>query len=84
MSKLLCNVLKISGGGKCPKCPPPGCAPAPQHNSLNITLKAPLAAAIRYLIYKHITFLRHKVIPALPNATVFCIVVVVITQNNFE
>jgi len=23
MSKLLCNVLKISGGGKCPKCPPP-------------------------------------------------------------
>jgi len=26
MSKLLCNVLKISGG-KCPKCPPPGCAP---------------------------------------------------------
>jgi len=22
MSKLQCNVLKISGGGKCPKCPP--------------------------------------------------------------
>jgi len=22
MSKLLCNVLKISRGGKCPKCPP--------------------------------------------------------------
>jgi len=28
MSKLLCNVLKISGGCKCPKFPPPsGCAP---------------------------------------------------------
>jgi len=29
-----------------------------------------LATAIRYLIYKHSTFLRHKVIRALPNATV--------------
>jgi len=29
MSKLLCNVLKISGEGECPKFPPPlGCAPA--------------------------------------------------------
>ena len=41
----------------------------PQHNSLNTGIKTLLAAAIRYLIYKHITFLRHKVIRALPNAT---------------
>jgi len=52
----------------------------PQHNSLNTRIKTPLAAAIRYLIYKHITFLRHKVIRALPNATVFCIVVVIIRR----
>ena len=48
-------------------------------------MKTPLAAAIKYLIYKHFTFLRHKVIRALPNATVFCIVVVIITlkTNHF-
>jgi len=28
-----------------------------------------LATGIRYLIYKHNTFLRHKVVRALPNAT---------------
>ena len=28
MSKLLCSVLKISGGEKCPNAHPPGCAPA--------------------------------------------------------
>jgi len=39
-------------------------------------MKTPLAAAIRYLICKHITLLRHKVIRALPNATVFCTVMV--------
>jgi len=49
---------------------------------LNTRLKTPLAAAIRYLIYKHITFLRHNVIRALPNATVFCAVVVIITLKT--
>jgi len=49
---------------------------------LNTRLKTPLAAANRYLIYKHITFLRHKVIRALPNATVFCAVVVIITLKT--
>jgi len=29
-----------------------------------------VATAIRYLIYKHSSFLRHKVIRTLPNATV--------------
>ena len=53
-----------------------------QHNSLNTRIKTPLAATIRYLIYKHITFLRHKVIHALPNATVFCTVVVIITLKT--
>jgi len=28
MSKLLCNVLKISEGANAPNAPPPGCAPA--------------------------------------------------------
>jgi len=51
----------------------------PQHNSLNTRRKTPFAAAIRYLIYKHIAFLHHNVICALPNATVFCTVVVIIT-----
>jgi len=54
----------------------------PQHNALNTRIKTPLAAAIRYLIYKHITFLRHKVIRALPNATVFCTVMVIITLKT--
>jgi len=52
------------------------------HSSLNTRLKTPLAAAIRHLIYKHITFLRHKVIRTLPNATVFCTVVVLITLKT--
>ena len=54
----------------------------PQHNSFNTGTKTPIAAAIRYLIYKHIALLRHKVILALPNATVFCIVVVIITLKT--
>jgi len=45
-------------------------------------MKTPLAAAIRYLIYKRITFLSHKGIRALPNPTVFCIVVVIITLKT--
>jgi len=42
----------------------------PQHNSLKTRVTFKLATAFRYLIYKNITFLRHKVIRALPNATV--------------
>ena len=53
-----------------------------QYSSLNTRIKIPLAAPVRYLIYKHITFLRYKVICALPNATVFCIVVVIITPKT--
>jgi len=53
-----------------------GVPTTPQHNSLNTRMKTPLAAAISYLIYKHIIFLRHEVICALPNATVFCTVMV--------
>jgi len=49
------------------------------HSSLKTKIKTPLAPAIRYLIYKHITFLRHKAFRALPNATIFFIVVVIIT-----
>jgi len=45
-------------------------------------MKTPLAAAIRYLIYKQITFLGHTVSRALPNATAFCIVVVTITLKT--
>ena len=37
---------------------------------LAIILSPKSTTAIRYLIYKHTTFLRHKVIRALPNATV--------------
>jgi len=33
-------------------------------------------------MYKHITLLRHKVILTLPNATVFCTVVVIITLET--
>ena len=33
-----------------------------------------LATAVRYLIYKHGTYLRHKVVRALPNATVLVII----------
>jgi len=32
MSKLLCNVLKISVGGKCPNSPP-GCAPGVRYST---------------------------------------------------
>jgi len=49
---------------------------------LNTRIKTPLAAAIRYLIYKRITLLHYKIIRALPNATVFCIVVVTITLKK--
>jgi len=42
----------------------------PQNNSLKTKITPKLASAIRYLIYKHTTFLRHKVMHALPNVTV--------------
>jgi len=42
----------------------------PQHNSLKTRTTPKLAITIRYLIYKHSTFLHHKVIRVLPNATV--------------
>jgi len=42
----------------------------PQHNSMKDRATPKLATATRCLIYKHSTFLRHKVIRALPNATV--------------
>jgi len=40
-----------------------------QYNSLESRITPKLATAFRYLIYKHNTFLRHKGICALPNAT---------------
>jgi len=46
--------------------------PCPQHNSLKSRITPKLATVFRCLIYKHSTFLRHKVIRALPNATVLC------------
>ena len=49
---------------------------------MNTRIKTPSAAAIRYLIYEHITFLRHKVIRALPNAIVFIIAVDIITLKT--
>jgi len=45
-------------------------SPAPQHNSLKTRITPRLPTAFTYLIYKHSTFLRHKVIRALPNATI--------------
>jgi len=45
-------------------------SPAPQHNSFKTRITPKLPTAFRYLIYKHSTFLRHKVIRALPNATI--------------
>jgi len=42
----------------------------PQHNSLKTRITPKLVTAFRYLIYKRSTFLRHKVIRALTNATV--------------
>ena len=44
----------------------------PQDNSLKTRITSMLATAIRYLIYNHSTFLRHKVILALPNTTILC------------
>jgi len=41
-----------------------------QHNPLKARITLKSANAFRYPIYKHSTFLRHKVIRALPNATV--------------
>ena len=38
------------------------------HNTSHWKLTPKLATAIRYLIYKHSTFLRHTIIRALPNA----------------
>jgi len=48
----------------------------PQHNSLKTRITFKLPAAFGYLIYKHSTFLRHKVIRALANATVLYIVII--------
>jgi len=42
----------------------------PQHNSLKTRITPKSGTAFKYLIYKHSTFLRHKVIRALPRATV--------------
>jgi len=42
----------------------------PKHNSRKTRWTPKLAAAFRCLIYKQNTCLRHKVIRALPNATV--------------
>jgi len=42
----------------------------PQHNSLKTGIAPKLATAFRHPIYKHSTFLGHKVIRALPNARV--------------
>jgi len=42
----------------------------PQYNSLKTRITPKLATAFSYLIYKHSTFLLHKLIFALPNATV--------------
>jgi len=50
----------------------------PQHNSLKIRITPKLATAFRYLIYKHSTFLRHKVIRALLKATVLCTVMFIV------
>jgi len=41
-----------------------------------------LVTAFRYLIYKHSPFLRHRVIRALPSATVLCTVLVIITLET--
>ena len=54
-----------------------------QHNSLKTRINPKLATAFRYLIYKHNTFLRHKVIRALPNPTVICTVMVINHTQNF-
>ena len=53
-----------------------------QHNPLKARITPKSANTFRYLICKHSTFLRHKVIRALPNATVFCTVVVIITLKT--
>jgi len=42
----------------------------PHHSLLKTRITLKLATAFRYLIFKHSTFLRHKVIRALPKATV--------------
>jgi len=41
----------------------------PQQNSLKTIIIPKLGNSFRYLIYKHSTLLRHKVIRPLPNAT---------------
>jgi len=40
-----------------------------QHDSLQTRITPKLGTAIKYPIYKHSTFIRHKVVRALPNAT---------------
>jgi len=54
----------------------------PQHNSLKSRITPELAAAFSYLIYKQSTSLRHEVFSALPNATVLCTVMVIITRKT--
>jgi len=54
----------------------------PQHNSFNTRITPKLATTFRYLICQYSTFLRHKVIFALPNATVLCTVLVIITLKT--
>ena len=53
-----------------------------QHNSLKTRITPKLATAFIYLIYKQSTFLRDKVIGVLPNATVLCPVMVIITRKT--
>jgi len=55
---------------------------AHEHNSLKIRITPELATAIRYPINKHSTFLRHKVIHALANATALFTVMVIITLKT--
>jgi len=61
---------------------PPPMQITPQHNSLKTRITPELATAFRYLIYKHSTFLRHKVIRALSHATVHSIIMVIIVLKT--
>jgi len=59
MSKLLWNVLKISVGGKCPKCPP-DCAPGTVCHSYLLAVNVrgtKLQTVLRMLQYTFFNFL---------------------------
>jgi len=57
----------------------------PQHHSLKTSRITPkLATAIRCLIYKHGTFLCHKVIRVLPNVTVYTVMVIITLKTNLN